>query len=164
MTFQIIDIIDYQKKNRSSDLMLLQYDGLDAIGDLDEDYIDVNANSEHVVQDEDTGELPFDQWLEADILAVDLRVSFTHEEQISYNRHLTPVSTTTDTTCVDYEEQDHGQEAECVVGYDEKLHYVAVYLACMYKERCVKWLKHAKECRPIHTRHPLGCPCPWHTT
>jgi hypothetical protein len=107
------------------------------MGDLDDDYIEVNDDSELIVQDDSKGELPFDAGLEANIVAADVRVHFTYEEQLIYNRHLTPVSTTTETTSVNYEEQDLAQEAKYVVGYDKKLHFVAVNLECMYNERAL---------------------------
>jgi hypothetical protein len=59
-------------------------------------------------------ELPSDQWLEADFMAAHVRANFTNEEQLIYNRTLTPVSTTTDTTSVHYEEQDPDVGAEYV--------------------------------------------------
>ena len=65
--------------------------------------------------------------------------------QLINNRHLTSVSTTTDSASVNYEEQYPAQEAKYVVGYDEKLHCVAVNLECMYTECRVKWLKLAIE-------------------
>ncbi len=59
--------------------MLLQYDGLDTMGDLDDGYNEVNADSELIVQNDHTSELPSDDWLEAYIVAADVRVNFTYE-------------------------------------------------------------------------------------
>jgi hypothetical protein len=146
--------------------MLLQYDGLDTIGDFDDDYISVGRDDDHMnEQDTNTGELPLDSWLEADIMASDVRVGFTIEEQLVHNRcFLSPVTTTTDVMSNDYQEQNPAEEPEYVVGYYEKLHHLAMNLECMFNERLVKWLKPAADCRPVHFRQPIGCPGPWQVT
>ena len=143
--------------------MLLQYDGLDNIGELDEDYLEVDPGTVLEV-DVATGELPSDHWLEADIMASDVRLRFTSEEQMVQRLTLTPVTITTDTTSVNYEEQDPSHQAEYVVGYEEKLEALAIHLDRMYNMRIVKWLKTVVDCRPVTSRPPLGCPGPWHNT
>jgi len=144
--------------------MLLQFDGLDTIGEFDDDYIDLNAVDEVPTQDTNTGEMPSDEWLEADIRASDVRLNYTWEEQLVNHRFLTPVTITTDTMSAAYGEQDTTHESEVHPDYDEKLLALAVNLDCMFLERRVRWLKKAVDCRPVERRPPLGCPGPWNTT
>ena len=47
--------------------LILQYDGLDTIGELDTDCKDINANYNTDVIDMNTGDLPFDEYLEQDL-------------------------------------------------------------------------------------------------
>ena len=108
-----------------------------------------------------TGEFPVDEWLEADIRSEDVRLNFSIEEQLIYNRLLTPITITTDTTSLDYGEQNPLEMPETLPGYDEKVAALSTHLDCRFKLRSVRWQKTAKECRPVHLRAPLGCPGPW---
>jgi hypothetical protein len=59
--------------------MMLQYDGLDTIGEREEDYIEVNDDSQLMAQDDNTCELPSDGWPKADNVAADVWVNYTYE-------------------------------------------------------------------------------------
>jgi hypothetical protein len=52
---------------------------------------------------------------------------------------------------------DHAKPPEQHVGYEEKLDALAINLDCMFKGRDVKWLKTARECRPVSERPVMGC-------
>ncbi len=84
--------------------------------------------------------MPSDEWLEADIMASDMRLNYTWGEQLVYHRSLTHVTITTDTTSVAYEEQDTTHEPEVHPDYDEKLLTIVVNLDCMFLERRSRWL------------------------
>jgi hypothetical protein len=143
--------------------MLLQYDGLDIIGDFDDDYKELSNKdvAQLNTQDTDTGELPPDAWLEADIMAEDVRVNLSTEEQMVGYQMRTPVTINTDTTSVNYEEQDPSKLPEMLPGFVAKLDALCTHLDCRFQERSVRWLKTAKECRPFAHRPVLGCPGPW---
>ncbi len=84
--------------------------------------------------DIDTGELPFDTWLEQDEMLADTRLSMSLEEQIGLGGvGRTPVSTTTDGITFDYEEQKPLEVVEYTVGYGEKIQVLADNLNQMYK-------------------------------
>jgi hypothetical protein len=76
--------------------MLLQYDGLDAIGDFDNDYKDTTVEETTENLDVDTSGLPSDEWLNNDIAETDIRLRFSEEEQMRSSDSLTPITTTTD--------------------------------------------------------------------
>jgi hypothetical protein len=141
--------------------MLLQFDGLDTIGDFDDDYKDITEHDNIDVLDMDTGALPSDEWLNRDIEDTDIRLRFSAEEQLRCTESLTPISATTDMLTHSLDEPDESMEQEHVVGYDEKLEALAINLDCMFKENNVRWLKTARECRPVELRPRLGCPGPW---
>ncbi len=71
------------------------------------------------------------------------------------------MSTTTDCVSFDYEEDEPAASAEYTVGYNEKVQALADNLDQMYKFGRVRWLKKARECRPVSQRPLLGFHGPW---
>ena len=61
--------------------VLMQYDGLDTIGEFEEDYMELNRDDPIPALDIDTGELPSDTWLEQDEMSANTRLSMSREEQ-----------------------------------------------------------------------------------
>ena len=90
-----------------------------------------------------------------------MRLNFNVEEQLVFNRLLTLVAMTTNTTSVNYEEQDPSELPKTILGYGEKLAALCATLYCRFKERSALWLKTTKESRPVCPRPDLGCPGPW---
>lgn len=145
--------------------MLMQYDGLDTIGELDSDYKEIDDVAGMDEVDINTGELPSDDLLQAEIMSADSRSRYSPEEQRLINPRAIPVSPNTDTMTLSIDFDDAGPSSEAPeqeYGYHEKLEALALNLDCMYKLRRVKWMKTALECRPLHLRPARGCPGPWH--
>ncbi len=75
--------------------MLLQYDGLDTIGEFDDDYKDITVHDNIDALDVDTCALPSDEMLNHDIQETDIRLRFSAEEQLRSNESLPPINATT---------------------------------------------------------------------
>ncbi len=140
--------------------MLLQCDGLDTIGEFDDDYKDITVHYNIEALDAGTGALPFDEMLNHEIQETDIRLRFSAEEQLRSNESLAPIHATTDMLTHSLSDWDESIEQEYVVGYDEKVHALATNLDCMFTEHKVRWLKTTRESRPVELRPRMVCPGP----
>ena len=141
--------------------MLLQYDGLDTIGDEDSDYI--RRDDAEVEIDYTFGNLNLSS---TDILAEaeddDPRSQFTADEQRQRRPYATPVTPNTDLMLVGNQcPNPSAEEPQVEEGYEEKRKYLMMHHHHAWERKEVMWLKTADECRPVHSRDPYGAPGPW---
>ena len=138
--------------------MIMQFDGLDTLGDEVGDWeVITDLQSEPAMDDNPEGWT--DEQLREDILENDIRARLTHSEHlITYPRHLVPVTVDFDRSIVGrLPDSDEAPELEC--GYIERKKAIATHIEVMFKKRMLMRLKPASECRPF--RRVLGCPGPW---
>lgn len=146
--------------------MLLQYDGLDTIGQYDDDWVLMGDNAvaelgEEVLDDNPEG-LP-QSMIDADVLARDKRTAFTAIQQLTRNaagngnRH-TPVTLGTDRFLIGHKPVSD-EVVEHEEGYTARQESIAQHVEVLLKKKMLYKLKMAKDCRP--NRPILGCQGPW---
>lgn len=140
--------------------MLLQYDGLDTIGDLDTDYMVRDGNEN---EDIDLGLADFtDAELREEAETDDPRSRFTEEEQRARRPSSIPVTPDTDVLLIGSQCLNPSSETtEKHDGYEEKRKLLWTHHSHAWERRELLWLKKASECRPHHLRDPYGAPGPW---
>jgi len=155
--------------------MLSQYDGLNTIGERDDDWEPLELDAiggtasaaveminEQMRMDANPEDLPTDL-VDSDVGAADVRTRFTVAEQLIKWTARMPVHVGTDLSIVGRQPAS-AEEVEQDEDYTSRQEAIAEHISYMIKKKILCKLKHASVCRPVCDRPVNGCPGPWHDT